>query len=215
MIEQENPTHDALRLLQKGNARYIAGGFDRPHQDQFRRIRTSQEGQRPFAVILSCSDSRVPVELIFDRGIGDIFVIRASGNVMGDNEMASIEFALDRLETPLVVVMGHSRCGAVKAVVEHGVLPGHLRVFSERILPAVEQARSKNEGLRGDLLLTEAVKANVWQAIETGLTASALIAARTLNGMLQVVGAYYDIETGVVHWLGSHPLQAILLGAPR
>jgi carbonic anhydrase len=204
---------EALRLLQQGNARYSAGGFERPHQDQYRRVRTSQEGQSPFAIVLSCSDSRVPAELIFDQGIGDIFVIRVAGNVMGDFELASVEFAVEEMMPPLLVVMGHSRCGAVSVVMEKGTLPGRLSVLSERILPAVQQARDRNRFLRGDLLIAEAVKTNVWHAIETVLQSGAMIRAKLLTGSMQVVGAYYDIETGVVDWLGSHPSESVLVHA--
>ncbi len=211
MAEKAIHPHEALKLLQQGNARYMAGGFDRPHQDQFRRVRTSQDGQRPFATILACSDSRVPVELIFDRGIGDIFVIRVAGNVMGIGEMSSVEYAIELLRSPLFVVMGHSHCGAVKAVVEKGILPGNLRVLSERILPAVEQARTSSEHLRGEQFLTEAVKTNVWQTIEHVLRLSAPIRERCLSGSLMVIGAFYDIEAGSVQWLGSHPSESELL----
>src|SRR5512143_4155712 len=100
----------ALAMLQDGNARFAAGKPQHPHQDKARRVQTATKGQTPFATILSCSDARAPVELLFDQGVGDLFVVRVAGNVAGVDEIASMEYAADHLHTPLLVILGHSKC---------------------------------------------------------------------------------------------------------
>ena len=107
---------EAMRVLKEGNARYVEGKLQHPHQDRARRALTAAQGQHPLATVLTCSDSRAPAEIIFDQGIGDIFVVRVAGNVAATDEIGSIEYAVDHLAVPLVVVLGHSQCGAVTAV---------------------------------------------------------------------------------------------------
>lgn len=195
----------ALQMLDKGNARYAADTPLHPRLNQDRRTSTAMKGQQPFATVLSCSDSRVPVELLFDSGIGDIFVIRVAGNVVGNSELGSIEYAVGHLATPLLVLMGHTKCGAVSAVLKEGLLPGNLRGLSEKILPAAEQVKKNASGLTGDQLVTEAVKANIWKAIEDTLNSCDLIRNKVEAGALKVVGAMYDIHTGKIEWMGTHP----------
>ncbi len=114
---------EALKMLKDGNARFVEGKATHPHQDAARRALTAGQGQHPVATVLSCSDSRAPVELLFDQGIGDLFVVRVAGNVAATDEIGSMEYAVDHLNTPVVVVLGHSQCGAVTAVVEGAKLP--------------------------------------------------------------------------------------------
>ena len=206
---------EALRMLQKGNARYMSGGLEHPNLGQGRRTLTAMQGQRPFAGILSCSDSRVPVELIFDCGIGDIFVVRVAGNVLGNSELGSIEYAVDHLGISLFLVLGHTKCGAVMAVCEAGLLEGNLRGISEKILPAVQEVDATSQGATTDQKVTEAVKANVRNSIQLALMSSKSIRRKALAEELMVIGAFYDIETGEAQWMGNHPEQSRFLKSPE
>ncbi len=204
---------EALRMLEKGNSRYMSGGVEHPHLGQARRTLTATQGQRPFAAILSCSDSRVPVELIFDCGIGDISVVRVAGNVLGNSELGSIEYAVDHLGVSLFLVLGHTKCAAVKAVCEAGLLEGNLRGISEKILPAVQQVDATSPGSTTDQKVTEAVKTNVRNSIQLAFMSSKSIRQKALAEELMVIGAFYDIETGEVRWMGNHPEQERFLNS--
>jgi carbonic anhydrase len=206
---------EALRLLQKGNSRYMSGGVEHPHLGQARRTLTAMQGQGPFASILSCSDSRVPVELIFDCGIGDIYVVRVAGNVLGNSELGSIECAVDHFGVSLFLVLGHTKCAAVKAVCDAGLLEGNLRGISEKILPAVQQVDATSPGATTDQKVTEAVKTNVRNSIQLALMSSKSIRQKALAEELMVIGAFYDIETGEVQWMGNHPEQSRFLKSPE
>lgn len=201
----------ALEMLKKGNARYLAGKQEHPHQDFGRRELTAEKGQHPFATVLSCSDSRVPVEILFDRGVGDIFVIRVAGNVANVDEVASIEYSADHLNTPLLVVLGHTHCGAVQAVAENADVHGNISTLVKSIVPAVAKARQKNPTATGEVLVNEAVKANVWQAIEDLFKISPITRKNVKDGKLKVLGAVYDIDTGAITWLGTHDKQEDLI----
>src|SRR5262245_9624613 len=133
----------SLMLLKEGNARFAAGKQLHPNQDAERRASTVAQGQEPFATILACSDSRDPVELVFDRGIGDLFVVRVAGNVAGVRELATVEYGVGHLHTPLLIVMGHSKCGAVTAVVQGAELHGHLQSLAEKIKPAANKVKAE------------------------------------------------------------------------
>jgi len=153
----------------------------------------------------------VPVELVFDRGIGDIFVVRVAGNILGISELASVEFAVEHLGTPVFVVLGHTKCGTVTAVLEYGMLGGNLRTLSEKILPVVEECKDCNPGITTDRLVNEIVKANVWQVIQDALRSSRRIRERIRYGGVKAVGGVYDIGTGKVEWMGTHHDQRKLL----
>ncbi|MFP5212513.1 MAG: carbonic anhydrase, partial [Acidobacteriota bacterium] len=170
----------------------------------------ASEGQHPFVTILSCSDSRVPLEIIFDRGIGDLFIIRVAGNVTDVDEAGSIEYGVDHLGTPLLVVLGHTKCGAVTAVAQGAEVHGNIAPLVENIKPAVAKAKAK--GATGDALVAEAIQNNVYQSIEDLLKSSEAVRMRVRDGKLQIVGAMYDISTGAVTWMGEHPEQKQLLG---
>lgn len=206
---------DSLRLLKEGNARYLEGKPRHPHQDRERRALTTGQGQHPLAAVLTCSDSRVPVEIIFDQGIGDIFVVRVAGNVAATDEVASLEYAVDHLDTPLVVVLGHTRCDAVGAVVDDAKLPPNIAALVEPIKPAVAKAREANPEAAAGALLAAAIKANIWQAIEDLLQQSPIIRDKVREGKIQVLGALYDLDTGQVQWLGAHPEQDKLVGVKK
>lgn len=205
------PTPDeALQKLQIGNARYLCGKADRPNSEPQRRIETFRGGQHPIAAVLTCADSRVPAEIIFDQGIGDVFTVRSAGNIADRVQLGSIEYAVGHLNVPVVVVMGHRACGAVAAAAAKAEVHGNLAAVVEAITPAVERARKHAPNAQGDSLIAEAVKTNVWMGVEK-LLGSSEIAERVSAQKLRVVGAVYDLESGTITWLGQHPDQSQLL----
>lgn len=208
---------DAVERLREGNERFVAGTPRHPNTGPERLRQIASEGQHPFATVLTCSDSRVSVTRLFDQGFGDVFVVRVAGNVCAVDEIASIEYSVDHLNTPLVVVLGHTHCGAVTAATEGGPPHGHIASLLAHIRPAVEAARRKHPGVKGADLIPAAIEANVWQAIGDLLHGSRAVRERVAAGRLLVAGAICDLATGRVEWLGEHPEQARLLndaGAP-
>jgi carbonic anhydrase len=199
----------SLMILKEGNARYVSGKSQHPHLDAERRRSTAAQGQEPFATILACSDSRDPVELVFDRGVGDLFVVRVAGNVAGISELASVEYGVGHLNTPLLIVMGHTRCGTVTAVVKGAELHGHLHALAEKIKPVATKAKSETTDLED--AVPRAIQANVWQTVEGILKHSRTVREKVADGSAHLMGALYDLETGKVSWLGSHPAQDSLI----
>ncbi|MBF0135651.1 MAG: carbonic anhydrase [Magnetococcus sp. DMHC-1] len=191
----------AMRYLREGNRRFAKRTMDRPNQTLARQSDVFIDGQHPFATIISCSDSRVPVELIFDRGIGDLFVIRIAGNVADTDEIATCEYGVGHLGTPLIVVLGHTKCGAVTAVVKKDHVGGKIPQLVDNIVPAVERSRAKN--LRGgtDALILDAIKENVRQAITDIFNGSEELTHLAHQGKMAAVGGVYNLETGEVEWL--------------
>ncbi|MCX5965044.1 MAG: carbonic anhydrase [Cyanobacteria bacterium] len=190
--KQSTLTPDAaLKNLIEGNQRFVAKKRLNPHQDDF-RIKEVASGQAPFAAILGCADSRVVPEIAFDQGIGDIFVVRVAGNIASTEDIASEEYAVGVLGAPLLVVLGHERCGAVKAALEGGSFPGVIESLVSAIQPAVEAS----EGKPGDRL-TNAVKANVRIQVKR-LQKSSVLASAIQKGKLKIVGAFYDLDTGEI-----------------
>ncbi len=183
---------EAVQRLTQGHARFLAGKSSHPNADAARRQQTAAEGQHPFATILSCSDSRVPLEVLFDQGIGDIFVIRVAGNVCGVDEMGSIEYGVDHVGTPLLVVLGHSQCGAVTAAAAAAELHGSIKPLVARIAPAVAKAQAAHPELHGKDLVPAATEANVWQSIEELLTKNSHDAA--LHEIRQAQGDWSDLR---------------------
>ncbi len=198
-----------LALLEEGNERFVCGALKHPHTDAAHRTAAAIEGQEPFVTVLTCSDSRVPVELIFDRGVGEIFTVRVAGNVAGTDEIATIEYGVGHLHTPVVIVMGHTGCGAVTAVVKEVELEGLLPQLVNNIKPAAEIA--KHEGGEESVVIANAIKANVWQSISDVLRRSAIVRKEIEGGGVSVIGAVYNLETGTVDWLGEHPDQKAIL----
>ena len=198
---------EAITLLKEGNARYVSSQTQHPNQGLDRRNSTATKGQQPFATILSCSDSRVPPEVLFDRGVGDLFVVRVAGNVANVDQTGSIEYAVDHLGSPVLVVLGHTKCGAVTAVAQGADLHGNIIPITKAICPAVATARKNNPSATGETLVNEAIKANVWQAIEDIFRTSPITVDRVKSGKLKVEGALYDIDSGSVTWMGPHPKQ--------
>jgi len=190
------PTADAvLAELKAGNQHHVAHLYKHPHESAARQ-RELVQGQQPHAVILTCADSRVAPEIVFDQGLGDLFTIRVAGNIAADAEVASIEYAAEHLHTPLVVVMGHQSCGAVAAAVAGGEAPGHLPTLIDAIRPAVDKAR----GLPGDLA-ANAMRINVEMVVARLRSSQPLLAGLVASGKLRIVGAVYSLENGKVTWL--------------
>jgi carbonic anhydrase len=181
----------ALEKLMQGNKRYASGKPAHPNSGAKRRAQVAR-GQHPFAVVVSCADSRVPPEVLFDQGLGDLFVVRSAGHVVDDLALGSIEYAVEHLGVNLVVVLGHERCGAVDATVKGGEAPGHVNSVVQAIKPAVDKVRSKH----GDLLCN-AVKSNVKQVAEKIKDSGPILSEAFDDGTLTVVGAYYDLDSGV------------------
>ena len=204
----------SLQQLKDGATRYASGASKHPNADQTRRGDTAKNGQHPVATIIGCSDSRVPAEMIFDQGIGDTFIVRVAGNVCDSDEIGSTEYAVDHLETPLCVVMGHTKCGAVTAVATNAALHGSIEAIAARIKPAVDSVRSAKPKAAGDELVTASIQANVFHSMEDLLKQSPAIQERIKSGKLMMVGAVYHIEDGSVEWLGPHPAQGALLATP-
>jgi len=203
---------NGLKMLAEGNLRFALGQSTHPNTSFSRRLLTTTEGQAPFATIIACSDSRVPVEILFDQGIGDLFVIKVAGNVADTDEIGSAEYGVDHLGTPVLMVIGHSYCGAVTAVTTGAEVHGSIPALVDNIVPAVEKARHDHPDAETPDLIVQAIEANVWQAIEDLLGNSNAIADRAKDGRVIVVGAVYDILTGKVNILGTHPNQTELLG---
>jgi carbonic anhydrase len=202
----------AFTQLKEGNDRWVANSPTHPNTNQDRRQDTAQ-GQKPFAAILTCADSRLPAERLFDRGVGDLFTIRVAGNVAGDSEIGTIEYGVEHLKVPLLVVMGHTKCGAVAAAASQGQLHGKVATLVAHIKPAVERASRNNPRATPDDLARLAVKENVWQTIYDLLKDSDICREKVATGQVRVIGAVFDITTGKVDWLGEHPWQTELLGA--
>lgn len=211
-IAQSLPTAEkVLEQLKEGNKRFVEGKMNHEHQNQERRTETNEHGQHPIATIIGCSDSRVPVEEVFDMGIGDLFVIRVAGNVIAEDEAGSVEYGVHHLHTPLFVVLGHSSCGAVTAVAQNAELHGNIPKLVDNIEPAVAKAHHEHGNEFSEDLLNSAIKHNVFQSIEDLFKSSHVSAELVKEGKLKVVGAVYHLDTGKVEWLGEHPKQNELL----
>ena len=194
----------ALSLLKEGNARFVEMDLRHLNQNQWIREETAAEGQKPFAVILACSDSRVPVEIIFDHGIGDIFVVRVAGNVVMDaSVIGSIEYAAQTLKTPLLVVLGHNECGAVKAGISGDPTSGGVRDIQKKIEPIATGVKTAQPELTGHALPDVVVRANAIQAKEDILSQSAGLSRMVKEGKLKAMVAIYDLRPGKVEWLGE------------
>jgi carbonic anhydrase len=224
--EVKKPSPDeVLASLKAGNVRFVGGKSQHPHTDSARLIQAGKENQADYAyaTIITCSDSRVPVERIFDAGIMDVFVIRVAGNVIDTDEAGSIEYGLAHVNTPVLVVLGHTQCGAVTAVTQavhgHGhPLECNIPPLVDNIEPAVKRAIAANPALEGDAIVPAATEENVWQGIEDLFMRSPATRTLVQEGKAKVVGAIYEVGTGKVQWLPESKVAAILAkveGAPK
>lgn len=187
---------EALKRLLEGNKRYASGQAKGPNRTAARRAELATS-QRPIAVVVSCSDSRVPPELLFDQGFGDVFVVRTAGNIVDSIGLGSIEYAVDHLGAKLIVVLGHERCGAVTAAMQGGEAPGNIKSVVDAIKPAVEKGKARHTG-HGEVLDT-CIISNVKQVAEKIRKTAPILSEKVEDGMLKVVGAYYDLDTGAVN----------------
>lgn len=197
---------DALRRLKDGNRRFVEGLQNADQNvNQKRRVEISEE-QSPIAIILGCSDSRVPAEYVFDQGLGDLFVIRVAGNVVASSQIGSVEFAAAKFGTRLVVVLGHSQCGAILATLEQVQQPTesqsqHLHAIVDRIRPSVEQLLQAEQDFDTEQLIERAVTANVIRSKHELEHGSEIIEKRIRDDGLIIVGAEYSLDTGAVEFL--------------
>lgn len=195
------PAREALARLRAGNRQFVERGAGAPG-------RPSAE-QQPFAIILGCSDSRVPAELIFAQGFGDLFVIRVAGNIVAPSQVGSVEFAAERFQTRLAVVLGHTQCGAVGATLEELRRPGghgspNLRAIVDRIRPAVEPLLRATAARDDAGLAAAAVRANIRASVDQLQHGSELLERQIAREGLLIVGAEYHVETGAVEFLDAH-----------
>ncbi len=214
----KKPTPDkVLKMLEEGNKRFYTGKSTFPHvsASRLKQAGSENQGDHAYATVISCSDSRVPVELIFDAGVMDIFVIRVAGNVCDSDEVGSIEYGLAHVHTPVLVVLGHTQCGAVTAVTK--VVEGHKCKFEknipglvDNIIPAVKRAGKLHKGMKGKELIPHAIVENVWQGVNDLFMKSPVTRALVKKGKVKVVGAIYDVATGKVKWLPEQKVSEIL-----
>lgn len=198
---EELTPKDARERLEEGNKRFVEGKAKYPDQSLARRKKLGEEGQAPFAAVLACADSRVPPELVFDQGLGDLFVVRSAGQVVDDAVLGTLQFGVAELATPLLVVLGHGSCGAIKATVEatkKKAPPAGTGVDAlvEALRPAVAEAQESGAG-EEEALVSAAVTNNVDRIVEQLKTAK-VISSAIKAGKLRVIGAVYELETGEV-----------------
>jgi carbonic anhydrase len=197
------PADEALAQLREGNRRFatsVRTAHALPNHDRFDEL---AEGQAPFAIILGCADSRVPAEIVFDQGLGDLFVIRVAGNIVAPSQVGSVEFAAARFGTRLVLVLGHSGCGAIVATLEELQRPTenqspNLRAIVDRVRPSVEQLLATDLRNDRDALIEEAVRANIRASVDHLRHGSAILEQLIRDGGLVIVGAEYSLATGMV-----------------
>ena len=202
---QPKTPDEALKLLVDGNTRFVLGKPVRPNQSK-ERLTDVAKGQTPFAIIVGCSDSRVPNEIIFDQGLGDLFIVRTAGQVSSYASWGSMEFAHAVLKANLIVVLGHSKCGAVAAACTVPEVPGHIVTLINAIKPAAALARE----MEGELV-ENAVKVNVAMEVQGLKELEPVLAKSVRNGTLKIVGGVYDLESGKVEFLPDNYLKTLKL----
>lgn len=209
-ISPTKSAKEALKILREGNRRFVSGVRNLDTVASPVDSSRLAAGQKPLAIILGCSDSRVPAELVFDQGFGNLFVIRVAGNVVAPSQVGSVEFAAGLLGTRLVVVLGHTQCGAVKATLEELQQPSenqstNLRSIVDRIRPSLEGLLSTELRHDYDALVFEAVRANIRQSADHLRHGSEILEQLIQSDGLLVVGAVYSIETGVIDFFDGAP----------
>jgi len=197
------PAREALDRLREGNRRFVSERSSHDSVTDGARRREVADNQTPFAIVLGCSDSRVPAEIVFDQGLGDLFVIRVAGNIVAPSQVGSVEFAADRFDVRLVVVLGHSNCGAITATLEELGRPStdqsrNLRSIVERIQPSIAPLFAARNGRSDAWLVHESVRANIRASVNHLRRGSDVLEQLIQKKGLMVVGAEYSLETGVV-----------------
>ncbi len=195
------PPEQALELLTEGNARFAAGTSIHPNLTEQVRIGTFENGQKPFCAILSCADSRAPVELVFNQGIGDIFSVRNAGNVADEAVQGSLELGVYKFSIPLLIVMGHTDCGAINCAVDDDRLHGSMPTVIDRIIPVVEAVRERHPELGGDELILEVTKANARHVVNELTERNDVFRRKIAGGELKIMSALHDLRSGRVEWL--------------
>ena len=191
---------EALGRLKEGNTRYIGGAAVGPRQDAARRHETATGGQHPFATVLSCADSRVPVEVVFDQGVGDIFTARVAGNTVNEDILGSLEYAAKVAGSRLIVVLGHTSCGAIKGACDD-VKMGNLTTLLEKFKPAVAAASTPGEhNSHNHAFVDEVTELNVKQVVQKIRDQSPILKAMEDEGKIRIVGALYNTSNGKVNW---------------
>ncbi|MCA9732000.1 MAG: carbonic anhydrase [Deferribacteres bacterium] len=214
----KKPNPDAaIAMLKEGNERFVTGNAKRPHADAARLALAGKEdqGDHAYATVITCSDSRVPVEILFDAGVMDIFVIRVAGNVLDVDEIGSVEYGLAHVHTPVFVVLGHTQCGAVTAVTNavqgHGhALERNIPPLVDNITPAVKKAIADHPKTHGSEIIPYAIEENIWQGIEDLFMSSPVSRDLVNAGKAKVVGAVYDVSNGKIEWLPEAKTVEIL-----
>jgi len=199
-LTQAEPTvtpDSVIAELNTGNAHHVRHQYKHPHETLARQ-RELIAAQHPHAEILSCADSRVPPEIIFDQGLGDLFVVRVAGNVATDTEIGSLEYGALHLHIPLLVVLGHESCGAVTAAVQGGDAEGHIAALISLIKPAVDMSH----GMPGDPV-ANAVRSNVRMVVQQLRSSTPILSELVAHGKLKIVGGVYSLKTGEVTWLSD------------
>ena len=204
------PAEEALQRLREGNLRFASESHGSEASVDARRRREVAANQEPFAIVLGCSDSRVPAELVFDQGLGDLFVIRVAGNVVAPSQVGSVEFAAARFGTRLVVVLGHSDCGAILATLEEMGRPSeaqsrNLRSIVDRIRPSIESVIAESPGQSTPAIVDQAVRANIRASADHLRHGSEILEQLIRDHELLVVGAEYSLDTGLVDFFDGVP----------
>jgi carbonic anhydrase len=203
---------EAIKILKEGNARFVEQKAAHPNSDKI-RIAELSKGQKPFVTINGCSDSRVPPEILFDQGLGDLFVVRTAGNVSATDQIGTIEYGTEHLGTRLVVVLGHTKCGAVTAVAKGEHVHGNIPALVSTIVPPVTKVKTARKGQGVDAWLNEAITENAYESIANILKKSEIVRELVMGGKVKLVAAMYDVDSGKVEFLGEHPQQLKILVA--
>jgi carbonic anhydrase len=194
----------ALRELQDGNRRFAANHLRHPHSS-LRWVKQTAAEQHPHSLVLGCSDSRVPPEIVFDAGVGDIFSVRVAGNVANEDELASVEYAVGHLHVPLGVVLGHSHCGAVAAVLHGEKLPVEIQHLVTGIVESRAEVLEHGQPSTEAALEEAVIRANVFHSIQNLIRLGEPVRSAIRAKKFLLVGAIYRLESGKVDWLGEHP----------
>lgn len=208
---------EVIAMLKEGNARFVSGKSVFPHTDSLRikLANDKSQGDYAYASILSCSDSRVPVEMIFDAGIMDLFIIRIAGNVCDVDEIGSIEYGINHVKTPVLVILGHTKCGAVTAVTKELKGEGHelernIPPLVDNIIPAAKKMIDANKKAGIEELVPLVIEENIWQNMENLFLKSPSVRHLALEGKIKVVGAVYDLTDGTITWLDDTKAAEVL-----
>lgn len=215
---------DALQLLKAGNERFAAGKATNPNAgvDRVALAGKSDQADYAYATIVSCSDSRVAVENLVDAGVMDIFVIRVAGNICAGDEIGSIEYGLCHVKTPVLVIMGHTQCGAIKATIDQVLTPGQGHALEanipgllKTIRPAIEEVQKAFPQVSADNLITRGTEQNVWQGMTNLFLASSATRALVKEKKVRVVGSIYDTGAGTIRWLPEENVLKVLAEAEK